>query len=82
MPETTIDLDVSAEMPMNREIGKKLKDCKKKITLWCIEYNYNKQRHDAKLAIFRITTLLVLHHDVACSFRHVRFRSKWNMLEV
>jgi len=33
MPEATIDLDVSAEMPMNRELGKKLKDCKKKITL-------------------------------------------------
>ena len=35
--------------------------------------NYNKQCHDAKLAIFRITTLLVLHHDIAC-LRHARFK--------
>jgi len=33
MPETTIDLGVSAGMPMNRGLGKKLKGCKKKITL-------------------------------------------------
>ena len=33
MPETTISLEVSAGMSMNREFGKKLKDCRKKITL-------------------------------------------------
>ncbi len=28
--------------------------------------NYNKQCHAAELAIFRITRLLVLQHDIAC----------------
>ena len=74
MPETTIDLGVSAGMPMNRGLGKKTERLQEENNTWCIEYNYNKQRHDAKLAIFRITALLVLHHDIACCFRHVRFR--------